>query len=332
MYLSLNSDAVPAILVAKVEPPSNSDQPNAVWVPRKMISSATVSPRARPRPSIAPLKYPDRPNGSTVVLTTSHRVAPSASAASIWSCGVCTKTSRVTAVMIGRIITAKTIPPVKMVPPPATDALPRGEQEAPAHGVVEPDRDGPQLRCEHVQTPDAVDDRGNRGQQIDHVGQRSGEPPRRVLREEYGDAQGDRHRQDQGEHRHEHGHLQQIEDSESHRRGVGGDPLAAVGEEILSIALQARVPHATAGIRRSRRPARPSGHRTPPTACEISGPRSRGRVFPHGLMGTIGGSGKGAATTAPEPASAGFGVVTVIPSLRSAVAPTHGSRSVTALR
>src|SRR5246127_3187570 len=83
LYWSLNSAAVAAILVAKVEPPSNSDQPNAVWVPRKMIRSATVSPRARPRPNIAPLMYPDRPNGSTVVLTTSHRVAPSASAASI---------------------------------------------------------------------------------------------------------------------------------------------------------------------------------------------------------------------------------------------------------
>src|SRR3954468_24377160 len=37
---------------------------------------------------------------------------------------------------------------------------------------------------------------------------------------------------------------------------------------------------------------------------------------PHGLMGTCGGSGKGAATTSPEPASDGFGVVTVIPSIR----------------
>jgi hypothetical protein len=57
-------------------------------------------------------------------LTTSQRVAPSASAASISSCGVWTNTSRVTAVMIGKIMTANTIPPVKMVPPPATDALP----------------------------------------------------------------------------------------------------------------------------------------------------------------------------------------------------------------
>ena len=59
-----------------------------------------------------------------MVFTTSHRVAPSASAASICPRGVWTNTSRVTAVMIGRIITASTIPAVKIVPPPATDALP----------------------------------------------------------------------------------------------------------------------------------------------------------------------------------------------------------------
>ena len=38
--------------------------------------------------------------------------------------GVWTNTSRVTAVMIGRIITASTMPAVKIVPPPATDAVP----------------------------------------------------------------------------------------------------------------------------------------------------------------------------------------------------------------
>jgi hypothetical protein len=37
--------------------------------------------------------------------------------------------------------------------------------------------------------------------------------------------------------------------------------------------------------------------------------------LPHGFNGAIGGSGKGAATTAPEPASLGFGVVTGIPSM-----------------
>ena len=47
---------------------------------------------------------------------TSQRVAPSACAASIWKRGVWENTSRVTAVMIGRIITASTTPPVKIVP------------------------------------------------------------------------------------------------------------------------------------------------------------------------------------------------------------------------
>ncbi|SII56669.1 Uncharacterised protein [Mycobacteroides abscessus subsp. abscessus] len=54
-----------------------------------------------------------------VVRTTSHLVAPKASAASIWPLGVWMKTSRVTAAMIGRIITASTMPPVNRLPPPA---------------------------------------------------------------------------------------------------------------------------------------------------------------------------------------------------------------------
>jgi hypothetical protein len=81
---------------------------------------------------------------------------------------------------------------------------------------------------------------GNGGQQVDGVGQRRGEPPRRVLGEEQGNPQGDRHRQEQGEQRHEDRHLQQVKNSEVHRRRVSGDPLPAVGEEVLSIALQRR--------------------------------------------------------------------------------------------
>ena len=47
---------------------------------------------------------------------TSQRVAPRACAASIWKRGVWAKTSRVVAVMIGRIMIARTMPPVKIVP------------------------------------------------------------------------------------------------------------------------------------------------------------------------------------------------------------------------
>ena len=55
---------------------------------------------------------------------TSQRVAPSARAASICSRGVCANTSRVTAVMIGRIISASTSDAVNTVPGEVTWVLP----------------------------------------------------------------------------------------------------------------------------------------------------------------------------------------------------------------
>src|SRR5579875_283499 len=89
-----------------------------------MISTATVSPSARPKPSIDAAMTPLRPNGKTVMRITSHLVAPSACAASICGCGACRNTSRDTDEMIGRIITASTTPAVNTVPPPTNDTLP----------------------------------------------------------------------------------------------------------------------------------------------------------------------------------------------------------------
>src|ERR1700761_1668043 len=89
-----------------------------------MISTATVSPSARPSPSIDAATAPLRPYGSTVILTTSHFVAPRACAASVWLIGVCRNTSRDTDVMMGRTITASTTPAVKILPPPASDTSP----------------------------------------------------------------------------------------------------------------------------------------------------------------------------------------------------------------
>ena len=83
----------------------------------RMIATAIVSPSARPRPSIAPEITDERPNGSTVVLIISQRVAPSACAPSCSLRGVCEKTSRETAEMIGRIITARTSPTTSIVRP-----------------------------------------------------------------------------------------------------------------------------------------------------------------------------------------------------------------------
>ena len=59
---------------------------------------------------------PDRPYGITAVRIISHRVAPRARAASMWSRGVCSKTSREIAVMIGRIMMASTTLATNTVP------------------------------------------------------------------------------------------------------------------------------------------------------------------------------------------------------------------------
>ena len=81
-----------------------------------MMTTAIVSPSARPRPSIEAEITPGRPNGRTAVRTISHWVAPSASAASLCRIGVCAKTSRLMAVTIGRIMIASTTPMENTVP------------------------------------------------------------------------------------------------------------------------------------------------------------------------------------------------------------------------
>ena len=60
---------------------------------------------------------PERPCGSTAIVIISQRVAPSASAASSLSRGVCRKISRQSAVMIGSTMTASTIDAVRIVRP-----------------------------------------------------------------------------------------------------------------------------------------------------------------------------------------------------------------------
>ena len=85
----------------------------------RMIATAIVSPSARPRPSIEPPTIADLPKGRTAILMTSQRVAPRASAPSIWARGVRAKTSRVIALMIGRIMRASTNPTTSIVRPVA---------------------------------------------------------------------------------------------------------------------------------------------------------------------------------------------------------------------
>ena len=71
---------------------------------------------------------PARPYGSTADHTASHRVAPSARAASRWWFGTASSTSRQTALMYGRIMMARMMPA-------ASIELPR---KSPAKNGVQP--------------------------------------------------------------------------------------------------------------------------------------------------------------------------------------------------
>ena len=108
-----------AIRDANVSPPLNSENdqgvPSASLETRKV--TAMVSPSARPRASIEAEMTPGRPNGRTAVRIISHRVAPSASAPSLWVTGVWANTSRDRAVTIGSTMIDRTMPMKKMVPP-----------------------------------------------------------------------------------------------------------------------------------------------------------------------------------------------------------------------
>ena len=138
-----------------------------VPVAERTIATAIVSPSARPSPSMDADTMPLRPNGSTAIRIISQRVAPSASAASSWSVGVCRKISRQMAVMIGTTMTARTIAAVKIVRPVAETVA--GEQREPSQVGVEPDVDRLHRRGEHQDAPQAEDDRGNGGEQVDDV-------------------------------------------------------------------------------------------------------------------------------------------------------------------
>src|SRR5262249_47174236 len=95
-----NSAALLAIFDANVSPPAKIEEfhGSLPFGTDRMIRTATVSPSARPRPSIDALTTPERPYGRTDSRIISQRVAPRASAPSRCVIGVCAKTSRLIAV------------------------------------------------------------------------------------------------------------------------------------------------------------------------------------------------------------------------------------------
>ena len=129
----------------------------------------------------------------------SQRVAPRASAASSCRTGVCRKISRQSAVMIGRIMTASTMRGGEDRAAGAETGA--GEEREPAEVVVEPGVDGLHGRGEHADAPEAEDDRGHGGEQVDDVAEALREAARRVVRDEEGDAERERHGHEQREER-----------------------------------------------------------------------------------------------------------------------------------
>ena len=77
-------------------------------------ATAIVSPRARPSPRMIAPTSPLREYGNTAMRIISHRVAPSATAASLWAVGVWRNTSRETAAMMGSTMMARITEAAKM--------------------------------------------------------------------------------------------------------------------------------------------------------------------------------------------------------------------------
>ncbi len=168
------------------------------------ISRGAVSPIARDRARIVPVRMPGRAEGRTWSRTTCQLVAPSASAAWRSELGTVRSASCVAITMTGRTSRPSVRPPAQSVGPVSPHA--------------EPD--------EHRQAEDAVDDRRHARQVGDVRPGCPAEPARRgVLLEEdrRADADRDRHREDQPEQ------PEAADDPAAEPRRVGVDRLAASG-------------------------------------------------------------------------------------------------------
>ena len=130
--------------------------------------TAMVSPRARPRPSMSAdhTRPPIRQHRGA---NDFPRVAPSASAASMWSRGVCAKTSREIAETMGKIMMASTTEATNTDPLGSTFSLSSGIQPSllVSHSAAGA-RNGPRTISPH--RPKMMDDRR---EQVDYKGDRA---------------------------------------------------------------------------------------------------------------------------------------------------------------
>ena len=129
------------------------------------------SPIARPSASIEPPMMPPRPNGMTTARIIRQRLPPRASAASFSPGGVCANTSRMTAVAVGVSISATSTPAMNGDAAKIRVAG-RGEERHEAQVVGQPAGDAEQVRLQKEEAPDAVDQAGHGGQQVEHGHQR----------------------------------------------------------------------------------------------------------------------------------------------------------------
>ena len=127
---------------------------------------------------------------------------------------------------------ASTTPAVSTVLP-VTEAGPVKNGMKP-EVVLEPLLHRDQVRGQRPGAPEAEDDRGYGGQQVDHVGDRHGQRLRRVVRDEQRDAQRERHGDDQRDERGEDGAEEQPADvgPEAVERGVVAGRLVDAGDAL----------------------------------------------------------------------------------------------------
>ena len=145
---------------------------------------------------MAPLMMPERPNGSTAMRIISQRVAPSASAAS--SCSV----GRLQEDLAGHRGDDRQDHhrqhDARGEHGAAGGRRPGRRTAGSSRGSsLEPLVSGTMARRELQRAPQAVDDAGDGGEQVDDVAERLREPPRRVVGDEQRDPDGERGRDDQ---------------------------------------------------------------------------------------------------------------------------------------
>ena len=153
----------------------------------------------------------------------------------------------------------------------------------PQHVLVHPGLDARHVRHQDHEAPQSVDDAGHRGEQVHHVGDRVGDPARRVVRDAQRDADPHRNGEDHRDGRGDDRSGQQRGDAED-RRGVVRVPDLR-GEEVALVRASAPVAFTT---RKTAMAAMRSSSATPQARVRFLNNESARLTFalpPSGVMG-----------------------------------------------